>query len=73
MRKQQRADAGEWIHTFLTALRQTSNVFVSCREAGITRKTAYLWKEQNEEFAAAWKDAHEDGIDLLEYPCAAAP
>ena len=65
--KEQRSDAGEWIPRFLTALRATSNVYLSCREAGISRKTAYQLKDVNEEFAAEWNDAHQDGLDLLEY------
>jgi hypothetical protein len=65
--KDQRKDAGEWIPAFLATLRTTANVYLACRQAGISRKTAYQWKEENKEFAEQWKDAHEDGIDLLEY------
>jgi hypothetical protein len=67
--KDQRQDAGEWIPVFLRTLRLTANVYISCREAGISRKTAYKWRDENKEFAEQWKDAHEDGIDLLEYRC----
>jgi hypothetical protein len=48
-------------------LRQTGNVYLSCREAKVSRKTVYLWREENEKFAAAFKDALEDALDLLEY------
>jgi hypothetical protein len=65
--KDQRADAGEWIPAFLTTLAQTANVYLACRAAGISRKTAYAWKEANQGFADMWKDAMEDGIDALEY------
>jgi hypothetical protein len=65
--KQPRADAGEWIEAFLTILRTTANVHMSCRHAGVSRKTAYKWREENKEFSELWDDAVEDGLDLLEY------
>ena len=65
--KEQRADAGEWIPAFLTTLSTTANVYLSCRQAGITRKTAYKWQEEDPNFAAAWKEAMEDATDLLEW------
>jgi hypothetical protein len=65
--KKERSDAGEWIEPFLKTLALTANVKMACRQAGITRKTAYQWKEQNPEFAELWADAIEDGLDLLEY------
>jgi hypothetical protein len=65
--KDPRSDKGEWIPAFLKTLGLTANVYMSCQAAGISRKTAYEWRQSNEEFAAQWKDAHEDGIDLLEY------
>ncbi|HXV81932.1 MAG TPA: hypothetical protein VEG60_18790 [Candidatus Binatia bacterium] len=65
--KNPRADAGEWIPAFLATLATTANIYLACRQAGITRKTAYKWKEENEEFAARWKDAMEDACDILEW------
>ena len=65
--KDPRSDAGEWIPAFLAMLATTANVYLACRQAGITRKTAYKWKEENEEFAARWKDAMEDACDILEW------
>jgi hypothetical protein len=65
--KDPRSDAGEWIPAFLATLATTANVYLACRQAGITRKTAYKWKEENEEFAAQWKDAMEDALDILEW------
>jgi hypothetical protein len=62
-----RQDAGEWIPRFLTILRQTGNIYLSCREAQVSRKTVYMWREENEKFAADMKDALEDALDLLEY------
>ena len=65
--KEPRSDAGEWIPAFLATLGATANIYLACRPAGITRKTAYKWKEENEEFAARWKDAMEDACDILEW------
>jgi hypothetical protein len=65
--KEPRADAGEWIPAFLATLATTANIYLACRQAGSTRKTAYKWKEENEEFAARWKDAMEDACDILEW------
>ena len=65
--KEPRSDAGEWIPAFLATLATTANVYLACRQAGITRKTAYKWKEENEEFAAQWKDAMDDALDILEW------
>lgn len=65
--KQPRADDGLWVTAFIEALRLTSNVYMACRQARVSRKTAYKRKEENEEFAAMWVDAMEDGNDLLEW------
>ena len=65
--KETRADDGLWVEAFLEALRLTSNVYMACRQAKVSRKTAYKRKEENEEFAAMWADAMEDGNDLLEW------
>lgn|SRR5262249_30557134 len=65
--KDARSDAGEWIPAFLATLATTANVYLACRQAGISRKTAYKWKEENEEFAAQWKDAMDDALDILEW------
>ena len=39
---------------------------VACEKAGITRKTAYAWRERDAGFAKAWDEAREDGIDRIE-------
>jgi hypothetical protein len=61
-----RVTTGEWIETFLSALRTLPVIRVACKEAGISRKTAYQWRERDPEFRAQWDEAHEDGIDMLE-------
>lgn len=65
--REERSDAGEWIPAFLKTLESTANVYLACRQAGVSRKTAYKWKDENEEFAAQWKDALEDALDVLEW------
>ena len=51
---------------FLQALTDTVNVTLSCRKAGIPRRTAYDWREADDAFARDWDEALEEGIDLLE-------
>ena len=34
--------------------------------AGLGRSTAFLWRQQDPEFAAKWNEAVAEGIDLLE-------
>jgi len=58
--------AGEWCPVFLEALRAMPVVRLACEHAGISRKTAYQWREQNAEFREQWNDAIEDGIDMVE-------
>jgi hypothetical protein len=38
----------------------------SARAAGISRAEAYTWKNEDSKFSAAWDDAVEEGIDMLE-------
>lgn len=52
--------------TFIETLRGSCNVSESARAAGIGRRTAYEWREADEEFAAAWKDAEDEAADKLE-------
>jgi hypothetical protein len=51
---------------FLATLAETGNVRASSEAAGIDRKTAYEWREQDETFKALWKESIENAIDLLE-------
>jgi hypothetical protein len=56
----------DWYETFLEALRVVPVVKYACQEAGIPRSTAYEARQRDEDFALAWTDAIEDGIDGLE-------
>ena len=51
---------------FLAELREGWSVTRAARAAGMSRATAYLWREKDAEFARAWDDAKEDGVDRLE-------
>lgn len=51
---------------FLKTLAEQCNVSASCRSAGIGRATAYQWRDDDPDFALAWKDAEDDAADRLE-------
>ena len=55
-----------WRPAFLQTLKETGNVLLSCRVAGISRKHAYLTRQRNAAFAAEWADCMDDAIDMLE-------
>lgn len=56
----------KWVPAFLSALAETGNVTEVCRLIGISRPTAYKRRSTNEEFAAAWDEAWELGLNSLE-------
>jgi hypothetical protein len=51
---------------FLSVLAATCNVTASAEAAGIHRKTAYEWRDEDPEFAAAWERAKDMGVEALE-------
>ena len=51
---------------FLRALVATGTVTTAAEAAGVHRRTAYKWREADEEFAALWDEALEDAADKLE-------
>lgn len=51
---------------FLAVLAATCNVTASAEAAGIARKTAYEWRDEDPEFAEAWEKAKELGVEALE-------
>lgn len=55
----------EWVSTFLTALSFSPNVSAAARAAGVTRQAAYLHRQADPEFAAAWDDAVDQSTDEL--------
>lgn len=47
-------------------MRQTGNVRLACKTAGISRAAAYKARTNSEAFAADWDEAHDDAVDTLE-------
>lgn len=55
-----------WRPIFLRELERTSNVSKSARKAGVARGSTYRARDENPDFALAWDDALEVGIDAVE-------
>jgi hypothetical protein len=55
-----------WHPRFLEFLASTCNVTLACRAAGVDRTVAYDHKREMPDFAAAWEDAKEAAIEILE-------
>jgi hypothetical protein len=51
---------------FLRVLSESCNVSEAARAAGIGRRSAYDWRDDDEQFAADWKEAEEAAADKLE-------
>ena len=47
---------------FCAALAETCNVGQACRAVGISRQTAYNWREADADFALAWDRAMKAGL-----------
>ena len=58
--------SGEWKPVFLAALQAMPVVRVACQKAGISRSEAYKVRSTDAVFALAWKQALQDGIDMVE-------
>ena len=56
----------KWVKAFLAALARRGNVWHAAKAAKIDRTTAYRYRDEDEEFAAAWASAREDFCDHLE-------
>ena len=56
----------DWKPTFLAALRELPVIAHACKAVGIERSTAYRAREADPEFAQAWDEALEEGIDRAE-------
>jgi len=55
-----------WRDVFLAALSEMPVVAYACQAVGIQRSTAYRAREADEDFARAWDEAMEDGVDKAE-------
>lgn len=51
---------------FLNVLADSCNVSAACRAAGVARSAMYEWRDEDPEFAAAWREAEEQAADELE-------
>jgi len=51
---------------FLKHLSSGASVGASARAAGFGRRTAFEWKADDPDFAAAWEEAYEDATENLE-------
>lgn len=51
---------------FLDRLRETANVSAAARAAGKSRSSAYQLRQQDADFRAAWDEALEEALDMLE-------
>lgn len=51
---------------FLDVLRSTANVSAACRAAGVSRATAYQFRQLDEGFRNQWEAAQEEALDTLE-------
>ena len=56
----------DWRPRFLALLREFGVVTYAAEGAGISRNTAYRYRNQSEVFAAQWDDAIEASINVLE-------
>ena len=52
---------------FLKALAETCNVTAAARQIGMSRRAMYDKRDADTEFAEAWDNAVEQGIDTLEF------
>ena len=55
-----------WMIPFLAELNQTGNVRLACEAAGISRGYVQRAKLRYKRFAAAWSEAIDNSLDLLE-------
>lgn len=56
----------DWYERFLTTLRTTPVVRTACLAAGVGRSTAYDARQRDEDFALAWAEAVQEGVETLE-------
>jgi len=51
---------------FIQGMASSGTIGEACKKAGISRRTAYLWREDDPHFSDLWDDAYEDYIDQIE-------
>ena len=55
-----------WAPTFLAALRNSGNVRAACELVKVPRSLVYAAKLRSPEFQAAWDEAVDEAVELLE-------
>jgi hypothetical protein len=56
----------DWKALFLASLAEVPVVVHACKAAGVNRATAWRARETDPEFAKAWDEALEEGVDRAE-------
>lgn len=51
---------------FIETLAEQGTVSCAAKAAGVSRMTAYRWRQDDREFASAWDDAMETAVDAVE-------
>jgi hypothetical protein len=51
---------------FIAALTVQGTVFHAAQAAGVSRQTAYRWRQDDRGFASLWDEAHETAVDAVE-------
>ena len=51
---------------FIEALTLNGTVFHAAQAAGVSRQTAYRWRQEDLEFADLWDEASETAVDAVE-------
>jgi hypothetical protein len=51
---------------FIGKLAKQGTVSHAAQAAGVSRNTAYRWRQDDLEFAEAWDEAHENAVDSVE-------
>ena len=51
---------------FIDALTAHGTVFHAAQAAGVSRQTAYRWRQEDTEFADLWDEAIENAVDAVE-------
>jgi len=59
-------EKADWKPAFITELLHTGNVTLSAQKAKVGRQYAYQARESDPAFAAAWKEAVEASVELME-------
>ena len=52
--------------TFIETLEAQGTVSHAAKAAGVSRQTAYRWRDEDPEFADLWSEAHENAVDAVE-------